>query len=71
MFVLHSGTPDNIYSRHVDKVRDEDQRKDWNTGYTRDSLLYVVYGRDQKLFYDNESCNEFYYIKHTENNATL
>ena len=45
MFLLHSvtpGTPDNTYSRHVDKVRDEDQRKDWNTGYKYTSLVAII-----------------------------
>ncbi len=42
MFVLHSvtpGTPDNTYNIRVDKVRDEDQRKDWNKEYTRKKSL--------------------------------
>ena len=42
MFVLHSvtpGIPDNTYNIHVDTVKGEDQRKDWNKEYTRKKSL--------------------------------
>ena len=58
MFVLHSvtpGTPDNTYNIRVDKVRDEDQRKDWNNEYTRKSLR--GFARKQDMLVGAVQCN--------------